>query len=145
MTGTVVCAAVIAAGVGHTQSIGQLSAAIVGTIMVYWLAHLHATAIAGAISTGHHPLLALRHAVAHTWTIGAASLVPLVILLTAHIAGADLSTAGWIALLGTIGLLTVYSFVAGRRGGLGLRGSIMCAVAGASLGLLVALMKAALH
>lgn len=145
ITGTVVCAAVIAAGAGHLQSIGQLSAAMIGTIIVYWLAHLHATAIAGAISAGHHPLLALRHAAAHTWTIAAASLVPLVILLIAHLAGSDLSRAARIALEGTIGLLAVYSYVAGRRGGLGLRGSIMCAVAGASLGVLVALMKAALH
>lgn len=145
ITGTVVCAAVIAAGAGHTESFAQLSAAIIGTILVYWLAHLHASAIGGAVSAGHHPVLALRLAAAHTWTIAAASLVPLAILLLAHIGGADLSNAARIALLSTIGLLTGYSYAAGRRGGLGARGSILCAVAGASLGVLVALLKAALH
>ena len=90
ITGTVVCAAVIAAGAGHTESIAELSVAMVGTITVYWLAHLHAVAIGGAISEGHHPLLALRHSAAETWTIEAASLVPLAILLVAHIAGASL-------------------------------------------------------
>jgi hypothetical protein len=145
ITGTVVCAAVIAAGAGHTDSIRELSVAMIGTITVYWLAHLHAVAIGGAVNKGHHPLLALRHAAGETWTIAAASLVPLAILLLAHLAGAELSTAAWIALLSTIGLLAVYSFVAGRRGGLGLRGSLVCSVAGAALGILVALLKAALH
>ncbi len=145
ITGTVVCAAVIAAGAGHTESIAELSVAMVGTITVYWLAHLHAVAIGGAISEGHHPLLALRHSAAETWTIAAASLVPLAILLVAHIAGAELSTAAWIALLSTIVLLAFYSFLAGRRGGLGLRGSLASSFAGASLGIVVALLKAALH
>jgi len=145
ITGTVVCAAVIAAAAGHTSSIAELSVAIVGTIIVYWLAHLHAVAISGAISEGHHPLLAVRHAARETWTIPAASLVPLVILLIAHLAGADLRAAAWIAMLSTIVLLAVYSFVAGRRGGLGLAGSIACSAAGASLGIVVALLKAALH
>jgi len=145
ITGTVVCAAVIAATAGHTESIAQLSGAIVGTILVYWLAHLHASAIGGAVSAGHHPFLAVRRAAAHTWTIAAASFLPLVILLVAHLAGADLSAAARIALWSTIVLLTAYSYLAGHRGGLGVGGSVACAVAGGSLGILVALMKAALH
>lgn len=145
ITGTVVCAAVIAAGAGKTKSIGELAATIVGTITVYWLAHLHARAIGGSVGEGHHPLVAVRHALAHTWTIAAASLVPLLILLVAHVAGADLTTAGWVAMISTIVLLALYSFLAGRRGGLGLRGSIACATAGAVLGIMVALLKAALH
>ena len=42
-------------------------------------------------------------------------------------------------------LLTVYSFLAGRRGGLGLGGSLVSAAIGAALGLLVVGLKASLH
>ncbi len=144
ITGTVVCAAVIAAAAGHTSSTAQLVAAMIGTVFVYWLAHLHAETIGGAVSEGQHPLAALRSAAAHTWTILAASLVPVVILLVAELAGADLRDAAWIALWATVALLALYSFLAGRRGGLGLAGSLASALAGAALGLLVTLLKAAL-
>jgi len=42
-------------------------------------------------------------------------------------------------------LLTIYSFLAGRRGGLGMGGSLVSAAIGAALGLLVVLLKASLH
>ena len=42
-------------------------------------------------------------------------------------------------------LLTIYSFFAGRRGGLGLGGSVLSAAIGALLGILVIGLKAALH
>jgi hypothetical protein len=42
-------------------------------------------------------------------------------------------------------LLTVYSFLAGRRGGLGPIGSLVSAALGALLGLLVIALKASLH
>ncbi len=145
ITGTVVCAAVIAAGVGHIDSTAQLTVAILGTVFVYWLAHLHAHTIGHAVASGHHPLRALRSGVTHTWPIAAASLLPIGILLLAEIAGADLRTAAWIALLATIGLLTGYSYLAGRRSGLGTTGSLLSAAAGAALGIVIALLKAALH
>ncbi len=145
ITGTVVCAAVIAASAGHIESTAQLTLALVGTVFVYWLAHVHAATIGGAVGRGHHPLAALRTAVAHTWTIAAASLLPLAVLLLAELLGADQRLAGWVALYATIGLLAAYSYLAGRRGGLGVQGSLACSVAGAALGVLVALLKAALH
>ncbi len=145
MTGTVVAAAVIAATAGHVDSTAQLSVAILGTTFVYWLAHLHAATIGAAVHKGLHPLHALRAAVTHTWTIAAASLLPLAVLLLAEAVGAELVTASWVALWATVGLLTLYSYLAGRRGGLGVRDSIVCAVAGCGLGLVAAGLKAALH
>lgn len=145
ITGTVVCAAVLAASVGHLHSTAQAVTAMVGTVLVYWLAHLHAHAIGGAVSEGHHPLEALRHAAWHTWTIAAASLVPVAIMLVAEVFGADLSRAAWIALWASVALLASYSYLAGARGGLGLGGRLACSLAGAGLGLVVALLKASLH
>ncbi len=81
---------------------------------------------------------------AHTWTIAAASLLPVVVLLGAEIAGAELMDAAWIALWATVALLALYSFLAGWLGGLGIPGSLACALAGVALGLLVTLLKVAL-
>jgi len=53
--------------------------------------------------------------------------------------------AAWIALGATIVLLSVYSYLAGVRSGLGTGGRIASAAAGAGIGLLVALLKVALH
>jgi hypothetical protein len=145
ITGTVVCAAVIAATAGEITTTSRLLLAITGTVGVYWLAHLHARALGGAIAAGHHPLRALNHALVHTWPIAAASLLPSAILLVAELLGAELITAAWISLWATVALLGGYSYVAGRRGGLGRLGSLACATAGAALGLVVAILKAALH
>jgi hypothetical protein len=143
--GTVVCAAVIAYGVGHAMSTAQLSVAIVATVGVYWLAHLHAVTIASSLTEGRHPIGALRHGLTETAPIAAASIIPLGILLLTRLVGASLSASAWTALLVTIGLLAAYSYVAGARGGLDMTGRIASAVAGAGIGMLVALLKVALH
>ena len=145
ITGTVVCAAVIASTAGHSTTTRELVTAIVGTVLIYWLAHLHARTISAAVANNQHPLAAFRESLSHTWFIAAASLLPVVILLLAEVLGADLRTAAWVSLWCTVGLLAVYSYVAGRRGGLGTGGSLACACAGGALGLLVALLKATLH
>ena len=145
ITGTVVCAAAIAYGAGHLDTAAQLSTAILGTVIVYWLAHLHAIALSTSITRGHHPVVALRHAVAETFPILVASVVPLGVLLGTTVLGADLLTAAWTALYVTVGLLGFYSYVAGVRSGLGVTGRIVSTAAGVALGMLVVLLKVALH
>lgn len=143
--GTVVCAAVIAYGVGHLETTGQLCLAIVGTVLIYWLAHLHAATLGASVTHGHHPLVALRLALVQTWWIAGASLLPIAVMLLAEILGAGLRTAAWVALLATIVLLTGYSYLAGVRSGLGTWGRVASALAGAGIGVLIALLKLALH
>jgi hypothetical protein len=145
ITGTVVCAAVIAYAGGHVDSVVQLTVAIVGTVAVYWLAHLHAVTIANSLTHQHHPAAALRHAAAETWPIAGASVAPVAVLLVTTALGAELRTAAWTALIATIALLTAYSYLAGVRGGLEGWGRVGSAAAGAGLGILVALLKVALH
>jgi hypothetical protein len=145
ITGTVVCAAVIAYGAAKFDSTGGLCVAILGTVAVYWLAHLHAETLGSALTHHHHPLVALRHALVETWPIAGVSVLPVGILLVAELFGAELRTAAWVALIATIGLLTAYSYIAGARGGLDAWGRIVSAAAGAGLGVLVALLKIALH
>ena len=145
ITGTVVCAAAIAYAAGHSDSTAQLCLAIVGTVFVYWLAHVHAVTLGSSLAHRHHPIAAFRHALVHTLPILGASVVPLVVLLLGRLAGAELRTAAWVALIATIGLLTFYSYMAGVRGGLDRGGRIASACAGAGIGILVAVLKVALH
>ena len=144
-TGTVVCAAAIAYGGTHVSSTAELSVAIFGTVLVYWLAHLHARTLGVSVTHGHHPLESLRAALVETWPIAGASVLPILILLTAELAGATLRTAAWIAMIATIVLLTAYSYLAGARSGLDTWGRVASAAAGAGIGILVALLKVALH
>ena len=145
ITGTVVCAAAIAYSAGHVDSVAELSVVILGTVAVYWLAHLHAVTIGSSLTHRHHPLAALRHAFVETLPIAGASVVPLGVLLLTTLFGASLRTSAWIALIVSIGLLTLYSYLAGVRGGLDRWGRLASATAGALLGLLVVLLKVALH
>jgi positive regulator of sigma E activity len=144
ITGTVVSAAVIAAAAGHLEE-AHIVLAILGTAFIYWLAHLHARTLGDAVKHRTHPVDALKEAVAETWPILAASLVPAVILLVTQLVGVRIRTGAWIAVIASTVLLTVYSFLAGRRGGLGMGGSLLSAAIGAALGLLVVVLKASLH
>ena len=145
ITGTVVCAAAIAYAAGHTDSVWELSGVILGTVAVYWVAHLHAVTIGASLTHRHHPVAAFRHALHETWPIAGASVVPLGVLLVTSLLGAELRTAAWCALIATNVLLATYSYVAGVRGGLDTWGRIASAVAGLALGLLVVLLKVGLH
>jgi hypothetical protein len=144
ITGTVVSAAVIAAAAGHLEET-HIVLAILGTAFIYWLAHLHARTLGDAVKHRTHPVDALRESLRETWPILAAALVPAAILFLTQLVGFKIRTGAWIAVIASTVLLTIYSFFAGRRGGLGLRGCLVSAAIGALLGLLVIGLKASLH
>lgn len=142
ITGTVVCAAVIATVGGSGHSTRELGTALLATSLVYWLAHVYAHAIAAAVIDRHHPWHAVRHAFKRTWSILGAGLLLVAVLVLADLVGFDPEGAAWVAMDAAILLLAVYGFHAGRRSGLEMTTSIGCGVAGAALGILVALLKA---
>ena len=144
ITGTVVSAAAIAAAAGHFEET-RLILAILGTALIYWLAHVHARTLGDAVKHRTHPVDALKESLAETWPILAAAALPAVILLVLQIAGVEIRTAAWIAVIACTVLLTAYSFLAGRRGGLSIRGSVASACIGALLGIMVIGLKAGLH
>ena len=145
ITGTVVCGAAIAYSAGHITSAAHLGLVILGTVLVYWVAHLHAVTIGSALTHHRHPLVALRHALVETLPIAGASIVPLGVLGLTTALGASLRLAAWVALGSTVVLLTVYSYLAGVRSGLDRAGRLASAAAGAAVGLLVVLLKVGLH
>lgn len=145
ISGTVVCAAVIAAGAGHTTSIAQLILSIIGTVIVYFLAHVHAHALAGMVKNPEAPRKSVNYAIAHSVPYAVASLLPVAVLLIAALFGAEISTAAVIALAATTVLLAGYSYIAGQRIGLGLTGRLLSAAAGGLIGILIMALKLSLH
>src|SRR4051794_28673383 len=81
ITGTVVSAAAIAASADHLSEDTRLILAVLGSAVIYWLAHLHARTLGDAVADHAHPMGSLRKALAETWSILAASLLPISILL----------------------------------------------------------------
>src|SRR6187397_721913 len=109
ITGTIVSAAVIAASAGHLEE-SHIVVAILGTAFIYWLAHLHARTLGDAVKHRTHPVDALKEALAETWPILAAALVPAVILIITQLLGVPIRTDAWIAIIASTVLLIVYSF-----------------------------------
>jgi len=144
ITGTVVSAATIAAAAGHFEET-RLVLTVFGTAFIYWLAHLHARTLGDAVKHHEHPATVLRESLGETWPILAASVVPAVILIIVQLVGGTILAAAWTAVIASAALLTIYSFLAGQRGGLGPIGSLVSAALGALLGLLVIALKASLH
>jgi hypothetical protein len=144
ITGTVVSAAAIAAAAGHFEET-RLVLTVFGTAFIYWLAHLHARTLGDAVKHHKHPMSTLRESLAETWPILAAAVVPAVILIVVQLVGGTVNTAAWTAVIACTALLTIYSFVAGRRSGLSTTRSVGSAAVGALLGLLVIALKASLH
>jgi hypothetical protein len=91
------------------------------------------------------PATVFRESLAETWPILAASVVPAVILIIVQLVGGTILSAAWTAVIASAVLLTVYSFLAGRGGGLGPISSLVSAALGALLGLLVIALKTSLH
>jgi uncharacterized membrane protein len=144
IAGTIVCGAVIAASGGKGLSIGALAMAVLGSSVVYWIAHLYTDTLA-VVATRHQTLrAAAREATAHTWFLAAVSLIPLGVLVLSGLLGAETATAAYAALLATTVLLAAYSAMAARRGGLSTLGTVSAAIGGGVLGMTLMAIKALL-
>ena len=125
ITGTVVSAAVIAASADYLHLTARLSLTIVGTAIVDWLAHLHASTLGSVLTHEHHPLAALRAKPPETAPILGAVGPLVAVLVGVDLFGGDLSTAAWTALWVSIALLVNLQLHRGVRGGLGRVGPLL--------------------
>ncbi|HZM29949.1 MAG TPA: hypothetical protein VFB77_05635 [Acidimicrobiales bacterium] len=142
--GTIVAASVMAAGADHL-SVGEICAAVLVTVVVYWAAETYARIVAGRILASEAVSEAVREHARHHWRMVTASYAPLAVLLLASLFGADVSAAVLIALVFTTGLLVVLGWVAaGRAEMTGAPRLVAAAVAGVA-GLVMIALKLALH
>ena len=110
-------ASVLATG-GTTLPVLPLVVAVFVTLLVYWLAEEYAELLEHA-SAGHLPTWTrTRSLLLAKWPMVSASYLPLIILVVTRILGATTSTAALFALIGTVMLLMVSAWRAGRSAGL---------------------------
>jgi hypothetical protein len=148
--GTLVAAALLATEVAGSQTVLAMVVTILGTLIVYWLAHVYADVIARqALSEGDDPHRLTIRIVVEALTqelgviIGGALLV--VVLVVVDLAGAGRSAAVDAAQLCSIAQLVAWGVFAARRAHLRPVGVVLYALVSAALGVLIGLLKVALH
>lgn len=138
--GLIVTASVLATG-GPSLPVLPLAVAVFVTLLVYWLAEEYAELVEHT-SAGHLPTWAHTTSLMRAkWPMVTASYIPLLIMVLARLLGSTTSTAALLALIGTVLLLMLSAWRAGRSAGLtGLAQGGMTVVAGA-LGIVMILLK----
>jgi len=112
--GAIITAAILDTA-GGRLSTGALVAAVVITLLVYWLAEEYAELLGEQAAGGRLPSRAyVREALAATWPMVSASFLPLLALVLARLAGASASVAANVGLVAAIVLLTAHGWLAAR-------------------------------
>ncbi|WP_159794268.1 hypothetical protein [Puerhibacterium puerhi] len=144
--GAVVTASVLAVFSAHAPETAGVVVATAAVAVVYWLAHVYVDAVGGRFVDPAHPThVRLATSLAQNWSVLIGSAPPILVLLLARALGAGAQTAAWVALWFTIAMLVAAGGAAAYRAGA--RGGALVAealVAGA-FGVLVVLLKYALH
>ncbi|WP_404429794.1 hypothetical protein LG299_10050 [Microbacterium lacus] len=121
--------------------------AVVGTVLVFWAAHVYAGTVSrhgfGDGTTGLRK--AFRDALHHSWGLLVSALIPACILLlgTSHIVSDPVAI--WLALWTCVAVLAVLGFVAFTRRSSPWWVRLLGSLATAGFGMLMILLKAALH
>lgn len=144
--GTITVGALLAAESASRETYLETVAAVVVTLLVYWLAHSYSQVTEHRLEQGEPLTLeGLGHTLAHELVIIVGAAIPLVALLICWIAGARLSTAVTIAIWTSAGLILIIEVAAGLRAELKRRELAAQTAAGALFGLLVIVLRVLLH
>jgi hypothetical protein len=112
--GTIITAAVMASAGDHLRTL-TLAAAVVVTLVVYWLAEEYAELLGEQARAGRLPSRPeIRASLSMSWPMVTASLVPVGSLVVARIAGLSASDAADVGLGVAIVLLAAHAFSAGK-------------------------------
>jgi hypothetical protein len=139
--GAIITAAILDTA-GDRLSTSALVAAVVITLLVYWLAEEYAELLGEQATGGKLPSWAyVRDALAATWPMVSASFLPLLAVVLARLAGASAYAAANIGLAAAILLLTAHGWLAARAARLrGWRLLVTVSVA-VALGLVMVVLK----
>ena len=144
--GTIVAGSVIALLSRHTETAERLGLEVLGTLLVYWLAHGYCEALSERYVHGTRLRPAeVGHALVHELGILKGGVAPVAVLVVAKLSGAEYETAVWIAMGTTVVLLFLAGIVAGIRSGARGPELALDGVIGGLFGLALVLLKAGLH
>ena len=139
--GAIITAAILDTA-GDRLSTGALVAAVVITLLVYWLAEEYAELLGEQATGGKLPSRAyVREALAATWPMVSASFLPLLAVVLARLVGASAYAAANIGLAAAILLLTAHGWLAARAAKLRGWRLLFTVSAAVALGLVMVLLK----
>ena len=139
--GAIITAAILDTAGGRLPT-DALVAAVVGTLMVYWLAEEYAELLGEQVEGGAIPTWAyIRDELVATWPMVSAAFLPMLALLAARVAGASALVAANVGLVTVVVLLIVHAWAAGRSAQLRGRRLLFATSIAAGLGLAMILLK----
>lgn len=142
--GVIVGTAVMAADNG--SGVGRLAVAVIVTLLVYWAAERYAHVLARRISLGRQLTRAeLRRELSDGWELVTASYLPLLVLVTSSLLGADLFGSVRNALVFSTGLLCLSGWRAGTEAELGPNRRVFSAAIAGAFGVVMIILQTFLH
>jgi positive regulator of sigma E activity len=115
--GTLAVAALLAAESTRQETLSDTIGAVAVTLLLYWLAHAYATALAERLATGQR--WSVGHLIrigTHEWALIKGAALPLLTLVVAWAVGATTNTAVLDGLIAAVVLIIALELVAGIRG-----------------------------
>ena len=139
--GTILVTSIVAAADSSTTIWRSLGIVEV-TMVVFWLAHVYAGALAWSID-GNEPFSRreIRRVAGGEWPLLQAAVVPSAALLAGALGLIRPQTAYWIAIGYGVAALIWWGLVFARKEGLGRRATIAVVVVNASFGLIIVVLK----
>jgi hypothetical protein len=144
--GLMTVGALLAAESANGETYFETVAAVIVTMLVYWLAHSYAEFASDRLTEGQ-PLRfgILARIMGHQVTILVGAAIPLLALLVDWVVGASLSTAVTTALYTSAGMVVVIEVAAGIRAKQSGRDLVKQTLFGAVLGLMIIALRLILH
>jgi hypothetical protein len=138
-----VTSVIVAASSDRGVGLGLLTVTVIVTVLVFWLAHVYARALAHSVSSGARITWAeLRGLGAHEWPLLQAAVPPVAFLLVGWLGLYERRAALWLAVGSGVAALVTWGFVYARSEGLGLAGTALAVAVNAAFGLAVVVLKA---
>ncbi len=145
--GTVLAGSLIVAERSRDDvDLSRLTALVLITQVVYWLAHVYSELVAVRIEHQRRPTGAEVRALLNSeWSLVAASFAPLTVIEVSHVLGGDLNTCVMAGLWSIPVILVGWAFLGARRSRMG-RGELLAYVALSALfGVALVALKALIH
>jgi hypothetical protein len=116
--GALVAGTTLAVATTADDTVRQTVAATIVVLVIYWATHSYTEALGERIADPHErPSVVVRHAAKQERSIFVGGLPGVATFVVASAAGADVASAGNIAMWATIVLLGSAGYAVGRRGG----------------------------
>ena len=144
--GSILAAGVVASlDVGHVTS-GDMTLALAGTLLVFWLAHVWSEAIADRMQDPRpYSWRRARAVAAWHWPMVQAAFGPLLALLLADLGAWSLGTAVTVALLVSVAQLVGWGIAVGRRTFHSWPAALLSGAVDGLLGVVLILLKTLVH